>query len=226
MAAVFAPDHWSERPSRAGSLALVGGLPCLDFANTASGRGSVQAQDHLRRYEHLLAWAGHTALLKKEQIEALVAASERRPRAARRTLARAVALREALFRLFGAVIAGEPAPGDCLQTLDEILQQGMARARILPAGEHFLWTWTDPARAELDSILWPIARSAAELLTGPDLGRIKRCQGIHCGWTFLDRSRNGRRRWCEMEVCGSRAKMRRYHQRRRAADMDRKAVPG
>jgi predicted RNA-binding Zn ribbon-like protein len=226
VAIVLAPERQSERPSRAGSLALVGGLPCLDFTNTASGRGSEHAQDHLKRYEHLLAWAGHTGLLDGQQIETLAAASKRRPRAAQRTLNRAAGLREALFRLFGAVIAGKPAPADFLRALDAVLGEGMARASIVPTGGRFLWTWEGAATAELDSILWPIARSAAELLTGPDLARIKRCQGLHCGWTFLDRSRNGRRRWCEMEVCGSRAKMRRYHQRRRAANMDREAVPG
>jgi predicted RNA-binding Zn ribbon-like protein len=92
----------------------------------------------------------------------------------------------------------------------------MATAGIRPAGEGFTWSWRDDEPQPM-RILWSIARSAAELLTGPDLHRVKFCPGEGCGWLFLDKTRNGKRRWCEMEVCGSRAKMRRYHQRRRAA---------
>jgi predicted RNA-binding Zn ribbon-like protein len=41
------------------------------------------------------------------------------------------------------------------------------------------------------------------------------CPGNNCGWLFLDGS--GRRQWCSMEVCGSRAKMRRRYERQRQA---------
>jgi predicted RNA-binding Zn ribbon-like protein len=93
----------------------------------------------------------------------------------------------------------------------------MAAARIRPVGAGFAWDWPAARPAAPEGLLWPIARSAAELLTGAQLARVKFCPGHGCGWLFVDRTRNGRRRWCEMEVCGSRAKMQRYHQRRRSA---------
>ena len=49
------------------------------------------------------------------------------------------------------------------------------------------------------------------------LHRIRECGGHACGWLFYDRSKNNRRRWCEMEVCGNRAKQRRLAARRREA---------
>jgi predicted RNA-binding Zn ribbon-like protein len=58
--------------------------------------------------------------------------------------------------------------------------------------------------------------SALSVLTGSDLSRIKRCPGDHCGWLFYDATKNRRRRWCEMEVCGNRAKQKRRRRRDRS----------
>ena len=68
---------------------------------------------------------------------------------------------------------------------------------------------------EAGSVLWPVAEAAHRLLTGPDQARLKRCAG--CPWLFLDRSRNGSRRWCAMDDCGRHEKIRRYVDRRRQA---------
>jgi predicted RNA-binding Zn ribbon-like protein len=47
--------------------------------------------------------------------------------------------------------------------------------------------------------------------------RTRVCAGPRCGWLFIDRSKAGRRRWCDMATCGNAAKGRRNYQRRRAA---------
>jgi predicted RNA-binding Zn ribbon-like protein len=44
--------------------------------------------------------------------------------------------------------------------------------------------------------------------------RLKVCPADDCLWAFYDRSRNRSRRWCDMEVCGNRAKVRGYRERR------------
>ena len=59
-----------------------------------------------------------------------------------------------------------------------------------------------------------MADAAYRLLTGPEVRRLKRC--VACPWLFLDRSRNGSRRWCSMEICGTDEKIRRYVTRRAA----------
>ena len=53
--------------------------------------------------------------------------------------------------------------------------------------------WAEGGRA-LDSMLWPIARSAADLLTSGELEAVRQCGGRNCGWLFLDTSRNRTRR--------------------------------
>jgi predicted RNA-binding Zn ribbon-like protein len=67
----------------------------------------------------------------------------------------------------------------------------------------------------MDQMLWPVARSAAELLTSERAGRVRECASETCSWLFLDGSRNGRRKWCDMASCGNRAKARRYYARHR-----------
>jgi predicted RNA-binding Zn ribbon-like protein len=205
-----------ERPSRAGSLALIAGCACLNFANTSSGRGSPTHQEHLRSYELLLVWSEHAGLLPTSLHQALSALALEQPAAAARVLRRAIVLREAIHGTATALAHRRPPPLDALPIVNQELTRAMSLARLHPAAEGFAWDWAE-AELTLDRPLWPLARSAAELLTRTDLERVKECGGVHCGWVFLDLTKNNRRRWCEMEVCGSRAKVRRYRQRQRQA---------
>ena len=82
------------------------------------------------------------------------------------------------------------------------------------------WPWLQEA------MLWPVLRSAAELLTSEEAARVRQCASETCSWLFVDRSRTHRRRWCDMKTCGNRDKARRYYQRHRektAARSDQKA---
>ncbi|MDJ0949272.1 MAG: ABATE domain-containing protein [Alphaproteobacteria bacterium] len=205
-------DRGSE--GRAGSLDLVGGRTCLDFHNTASGRGGARFLNHLTRYDDLILWSRHAGVIDGSMAKKLRAEAAAHPRRGRAVLGRAIALREALDGVFGAVAAGRRAPKDGLAVLNRELANALAHARVSTRRGGFVWAWSkdDPP---LDRPLWPIARSAADLLTAPELQRVKRCGGRDCGWLFLDTSKNNRRRWCEMEVCGNRAKARRYYARHR-----------
>ena len=69
-----------------------------------------------------------------------------------------------------------------------------------------------------------LALAAADLLTAPERSRVRLCEATAldgCGWLFLDTSRNGTRRWCEMASCGNRYKARRHYARVRAARANR-----
>jgi predicted RNA-binding Zn ribbon-like protein len=85
---------------------------------------------------------------------------------------------------------------------------------VLPTQPGFAWTWPDEEELDLARLLWPVARSAAELLTSPDRQLVRECLGDNCGWLFLDTSKNHRRTWCSMQGCGNRAKARRHYARR------------
>jgi len=203
--------------SRAANLPLVAGRPCLDFVNTTSGRGGPRRQEHLQEYAHLIAWAAHARLIDAQWAAQLTRAAAADPIAARRTLVVAIGLREAIHDILLAQARGEPRDPAKLAAINAVLADGMGRARLLATESGFAWDWPE-LQAEpppLAAPLWPVARSAAELLVSPWRERVRECPGEHCGWLFLDLTKNGSRRWCEMKVCGSRAKMQRYRQRRR-----------
>jgi predicted RNA-binding Zn ribbon-like protein len=44
---------------------------------------------------------------------------------------------------------------------------------------------------------------------------LRRCDDPKCTRLFIDRSRGGRRRWCDMKGCGDRAKAAAYRRRHR-----------
>lgn len=201
--------------ARADRLDQAGRTLCLDFANTLSGRTSSQPNDRLASYPELVAWARLAGILRPEKAEQLLANAELQPEAADAVLRWAIDFREALYRVFSASAGALPPMEADLGTLNEILAVAMSRLRLGHDMAGYGWTWAEGD--ELDQLLWPIARSAAELLTSGDLERVRECAGDSCNWLFLDMSKNRSRRWCDMNDCGNRAKARRHYQRVRAA---------
>jgi predicted RNA-binding Zn ribbon-like protein len=127
-------------------------------------------------------------------------------------LEQAVELREAIYEVFIAVARGKATSRQQLQRFNEALSPFLSQARLTLAAQGFVWSWGGDLTA-LDSILWPVAWSAAELLTSDELELVRECLGTGCGWLFLDKSRSHRRQWCDMKGCGNRAKARRYYER-------------
>lgn len=206
----------SEESNPLDELTLVGGRLCLDFTNTVGSRGVVAERDRLKGYPELLWWGVRAEVLSEEERRALMALAAVRPAEAEEVFRRAVEFREALWRLFRALEDGaDPAAGD-LAAVNREVARAMGHARLERTAEGFAWGWVDAP--ELDGVLWPVARSAAELLVSPELGRVGRCAAEGCGWLYLDTSKNRSRRWCDMRDCGNRAKVRRHYRRRRGGD--------
>jgi predicted RNA-binding Zn ribbon-like protein len=205
-------DTQEETPSRAATLPLVGSELAFDFTNTASGRDTLLYQDHLRVPEHVIAWSRHAKVLTPEDgavIERMIAG---KPSLGRDLLARAHQLREVIYRIGAAIAHGEPpAPSDT-DALARIHAACVARAKLTPFRDNFVWSWR-PADGFAEAILGPIALSALTMLAQSDVSRIKQCGGDHCGWLFFDTTKNKQRRWCEMEVCGNRAKQKAHRAR-------------
>jgi predicted RNA-binding Zn ribbon-like protein len=200
---------------------LRGGVVCLDFVNTAGSRLTDRPSEYLLSYEDLLDWGRQAGLLAPEKTEDLSRQAALDPEGARETLSRALALRETIHRLISRAVAGEAKDESDLSALNRELSIALSRLRVIPAGGAYGWGWDrsqDDGGSLLDSPLWPVAQSAAELLTSPKLARVKVCAGEGCGWVFLDESRNGSRRWCDSRDCGNRERVRRHLARKRAFD--------
>jgi len=193
---------------------LSGGLLCLDFVNTVSG-SRARPTERLHSHRDLLSWARQARVVAEDEIGRLAREAQRRPGDAARALDDALGLREALFRIFTARIELRANDRADLHLLNAWLSRALAHQRIAETPDGFAWTWDDHGGA-LERIVWPVIRSAADLLTSPDLRRVRRCAGPTCDWLFMDTSRNHTRRWCDMDSCGNRAKARRYYERHRA----------
>jgi predicted RNA-binding Zn ribbon-like protein len=189
------------------------GALCLDFTNTLDWRTSDHPDELLGSYADLLAWGQKVGALDQDQAKQLLAQSHLQPEATARVLDRAIALREAIYRIFSTLLSGSvPSRGD----LD------ILNSEQIIAGGHLSLTWNDARIRQVwtgdpnafDRMLWPVARSAADLLTSNEHNRVGECAGEGCGWLFLDTSKNHTRRWCSMNDCGNRAKVRKYYQRK------------
>jgi predicted RNA-binding Zn ribbon-like protein len=188
---------------------LSGGRLCLDFVNTVDHRPSTEPKELLPAYESLLSWARQTGILTARQARDLRARARRRPEEARRALDRAHALREALYWIFST-----PSPGRAhLRELQSFVPLAFGLPEVRSGAGYRLVFRDDLSR--LDGLLSPVVRSAVELLVGDQLSRVRQCAADECAWLFLDESKNGSRQWCDMTVCGNRAKARRFYARRR-----------
>jgi predicted RNA-binding Zn ribbon-like protein len=192
---------------------LTGGALCLDFANTVDSRPTVEPEELLGDYADLVEWGRQSGALDERAARRL----ERRAGANRgradTVLRRARALREALFEIFSARANGSRLPAAALRILNSNLPSALSVMRLGEAEGNVVWEWEK--KYPLDRVVWPVVRSAAELLTSPRLDRVRVCAAAECAWLFLDESRNGSRRWCDMAVCGNRNKVRRFRGRRR-----------
>ncbi|WP_143229546.1 CGNR zinc finger domain-containing protein [Actinophytocola xanthii] len=197
----------TSRPAGVRELPIVGGHLALDFANTVDDPEGPARFDHVATYPGLLEWSVRVHTVSATDAERLAALPD--PADA---LARAHTLRSALGALFAAVTDGAPPEPRHWAALRGFAAEAVANAELVPEGSGYTLGWPRPRRPE--SVLWPVAHAAVELLTAADLARVKRCAG--CPWVFLDHSRNSSRRWCAMNDCGTHAKIRRYVARRAA----------
>ena len=124
----------------------------------------------------------------------------------------ALALREAIYRIFLELGEGRaPPPGD-LDVFNRALAETPQRLGISARGGAYSWVVAAPA-VSLGGVLAPVIWSAADLLTHAGDRRIRRCANDKCRWVFIDRSKGGTRRWCDMSSCGNRAKSHRHYAR-------------
>jgi len=194
---------------------LSGGALCLDFVNTLGDRPR-RSQEGLRSYGDLLLWALEAKVVTVADGRRLLRQARRAPREAEAVLARAVVLRECLYDTIAPIAAGSEPPPDAVARLRVHVTQLLSRLRLAPRARGLEWRLL-PEPGALDAMLPPVVRSALELLTGSESERVRECGSPVCSWLFVDRSRTHRRRWCDMKVCGNRAKARRYYARRRGA---------
>jgi predicted RNA-binding Zn ribbon-like protein len=194
------------------AILYVGGDPALDLVNTVDWTSRGPEEERLATYEQLTRWAEGAGVLGGAAGRRLRRVASERPRAAAAAVEYTHRARETLHDLFGAIAGGE-SPGAALPRFNRLLADAMERLEVAPGASSrgpagFNWRWrgqdSDPR-----AVVWPVIWSAASLLKSDELGSVRVCDGDDCGWMYVDRSRNGFRRWCQMRTCGTREKTRR-----------------
>jgi predicted RNA-binding Zn ribbon-like protein len=192
------------------------GALCLDFVNTLADRPRCR-EEKLGEFTDLLGWAAAAEVVDATELASLRRRAAKQPGRAQKAFRDAIELREGLYRIFSGLAAGEATPPDELAALNVALREALPHLRLGERGDGVRWHWAGPA-ARLDRILWPVTRSAAELLTSADVCHLRECASDRCSWVFIDNSRTRRRRWCDMKTCGNRAKARRHYARHKHRD--------
>lgn len=203
------------QPKPKSPFEFTGGNLCLYFVDTVDNRAGERPKELLTDYGRLLLWAEEAGAISKKTADHLQRLATETPGNARAVLRNAIQLREGIYDIFCAVAERRGIPSTALGTLNKAVHQAWQHAQITHTNRHFVWEWILPD-SHLDSMLWPVARAAADLLTSEDLAYVRQCASETCGGLFLDKTKNHRRRWCEMRTCGNRDKARRYYQRQKA----------
>jgi predicted RNA-binding Zn ribbon-like protein len=181
----------------------VGGHLALDFVNTDVFSGGDPATDILCSADEFRAWLSF--------IGSAGEMTERSPGSEHSLLDDAVALRAALRSIFETLASGGRVDAEPLAVLRDAYAEAMREATPIIDARRLIWHRDGTAARDA---LGDIARGAVDLLRAGSAERIKACPG--CGFVFLDTTKNGSRRWCAMEDCGTQEKMRRYVTKRAA----------
>jgi predicted RNA-binding Zn ribbon-like protein len=187
---------------------------CLDFVNTRYWRGSAAPTDELTGFQPLHSWLKAKGGHQEKTLDAVDAWAAKAPAKAGELFGEAIALREIVHRLFAAAASEASLPAADFAALNAMLAIAPARGRLASpdAGwEVFLQGVSTPA------LLAPVLWSAAELLLSRKDRRIRQCANEKCRFLFIDESKNGTRRWCDMSSCGNRAKAHRHLMKKKQA---------
>jgi predicted RNA-binding Zn ribbon-like protein len=187
------------------------GWLCLDFANTVDWHASENPVDSLNEYADLVKWSADRGIISGDAKDVLLRKSEEKPVEAQAVVEKAREIREDLYRIFSDTVHGNPIKIADLKGFNKALASVLSHSRLAPYERGLRWDW-DSSSDKLDSIIWPVVKSAVDLMTSEAVKRVGQCADEKgCGWLFWDSSRNRSRRWCDMKDCGNRAKVRRFY---------------
>ena len=179
------------------------GALCLEYAYSGALAGSpVAVKETWHSPGDLTHWVGS----RFERTDA---------DATERELVDALLLRDAIVSVaFDFVAHREPAP-DAVDTVN--LYAATPDIPPLLAGGR---RQAGRTSVRIGQVLSVVARDAVRLFVHENRDRVRACAADDCGLVFFDESRSGNRRWCSMQRCGNREKVR-AHRARAGAPLER-----
>ena len=192
---------------------LLGNDTALDFTNSIEILPSGEVIDIFSSYQHLVAWCVRAGVFDEPTAKRMRQIAADRPAEAERVLQASQAFRSQAIALWQSLVEHGMPAAERLADMNAHLAHYAPFRRLAQADQGCVWQW-ELGQRELEQPLATLSLATAELLVAERVTQVRRCP--NCGWFFLDTSRNGKRRWCSMEVCGSKMKSRRQYERRKA----------
>jgi predicted RNA-binding Zn ribbon-like protein len=184
----------------------------LDFVNTDDVRHGARL-DLLRDFDALVRFLEEAGVLDDERSNGMRRRAQQQPAGATAALVEARRTRAALRALAERGASSDKARFDALTEINRVLGRSAGTRRVESLSDGSFARSFVPVGDAFAALIIPIVESAADSLISGDLGRVRRCGDARCTRVFLDHTRNGRRRWCEMSTCGNRAKAARFRAR-------------
>jgi predicted RNA-binding Zn ribbon-like protein len=196
-------------PASPPTFQLRGNHPALDLLNT---RPTVDGapSEQLTSFGALVDLLSATGLVTQEDA-AYARKSWARSDA---TLIRARGIRELLRKAVTQIAdGGAVSPADLVRLNAELRDASVGEyTEVRPSGGGYGFRHR-LRRDGPGDVLAPLVRAMAALLTESDLAHVRQCEDAGCSIYFLDTSKNHRRRWCSMALCGNRNKVEAYRDR-------------
>jgi predicted RNA-binding Zn ribbon-like protein len=226
----FAPSTLVPTAVPRGRFQFVGERLWLDFVNTEpapmGGRYPraqladvadvpVRGDDALRDFETFVAWLESAAVLDFERAQGIRRRALQQPSGAAATLVDARRVRATLRVLAERGTAAAQVRFEALSEINRVLGRSAGTRRVELRTDGSYARAFVPVGDAFAGLMIPIVESAADAMILGELGRVRRCADSRCPRVFFDRTKNGRRRWCDMSTCGNRAKAARHRARRK-----------
>lgn len=184
----------------------------LDFVNTDAA-AQLPGGDLLRDFEALLTWLQQEQAVDEERAAGIRRRAVLQPAAAAATLVDARRVRAALRTLAERGESSERVRDDAVVEINRVLGRSAGTRRLDPDPAGGYARSFVPTGDAFAGLMIPIVESAADTLISDELPRVRRCADPRCHRVFLDGTKNGLRRWCDMGTCGNRAKAARHRAR-------------
>jgi len=203
-----------QRPKK-GKFRFYGGHPALDFVNTSEFRLGANREEMLCHFEDVCLWGLGAGVLTEQAVERLVHIVGHNDENRTKMLAGAIELRDLMARLFDAVVDDRTPDEKDVDEINALAANFFKASNVAWSNNGYNWSQNGQSSFQTEFV-FPLTKSALDLLTSDDCTRISRCHDDRgCGWLFVDRSRASKRLWCSMRECGNRAKARSFAERSR-----------
>ncbi|MGO1245260.1 MAG: CGNR zinc finger domain-containing protein [Sphingobacteriaceae bacterium] len=196
-------------------MTLSGEVACLDFVNSGLETDHVKVE-RLHHYDDLLVLTERLKLMRPVELLNLRKIAAADPDSASRCLGQALNLREALYQILNTIAnSGSLEIDEKYLSIFNAWRGEALAAQVFSISDNRLKLGFSNTGGGLVQPLWIFVLSANELLEKANLEYVRKCSG--CDWLFYDKSKNHRRKWCDMQSCGSSVKAKRYYQRKKAS---------